>query len=57
MTVQLKPGADLPVDLQWAEPWYGVQTDLDVYIVDSENKVLARSTDSQLDSGRRAVAL
>lgn len=26
--------ADLSLDLQWAEPWYGVDTDLDAYLLD-----------------------
>lgn len=28
-------GATLSVDLQWAEPWFGVKADLDVFLLDS----------------------
>jgi Subtilase family len=30
-------GATLIVDLQWAEPWFGVSTDLDAFLLDSTN--------------------
>ena len=35
----------LAVDLQWAEPWFGVQTDIDIYLVNNANTVLAFSLD------------
>ncbi len=31
------------IDLQWAEPWYGVATDLDAYLIDSANVLRAKS--------------
>ncbi len=31
-------GASLTVDLQWAEPWYGVHTDLDAFLLNSAGK-------------------
>jgi hypothetical protein len=42
-------GLTLPVsggivlNTQWSEPWFGVQTDLDVYLVDSSGVIVARS--------------
>ena len=36
MTVE--EGATLTVDLQWAEPWYGVKADLDVFLLNSAGK-------------------
>jgi len=39
----LANGGKLTLDFQWAEPWYGVQTDLDIYLVDGSNTVLAQS--------------
>ncbi len=37
-------GKDPVFDLQWAQPWYGVHTDLDLYILDSAGTtVLAKS--------------
>ncbi|MFN8164550.1 MAG: hypothetical protein U0R26_12150, partial [Solirubrobacterales bacterium] len=35
------PGAEVLLDLQWAEPWEGVGTDLDAYLLDGSGKVLA----------------
>jgi hypothetical protein len=36
--ITVKHGATLTVDLQWAEPWFGVETDLDVRLLDSAGK-------------------
>lgn len=33
------------VDMQWAEPWYGVTTDIDLFIVDSDRNILGLSLD------------
>jgi hypothetical protein len=33
--IAVEPGARLLVDLQWAEPWYGVESDLDAYLLNS----------------------
>jgi subtilisin family serine protease len=41
--VRVANGGTLDVIMQWAEPWYGVDTDLDFYLVDSSNDVLAQS--------------
>ena len=35
-----KPAKTLAVDLQWAEPWNGVGTDLDAFLLDEGGKVL-----------------
>jgi hypothetical protein len=33
--IKVKPGATLALDLQWDEPWNGVDTDLDAFLLDS----------------------
>jgi hypothetical protein len=39
--ISVEPESRLVVDLQWAEPWYGVKSDLDAYLLnDSRTKVL-----------------
>lgn len=38
----------LSPNLQWAEPWDGVVTDIDLYILDSNNVAVARSTNFNL---------
>jgi subtilisin family serine protease len=38
--VTVKEGETLVVDLQWAEPWFGVNTDIDSYLFDSSGEPL-----------------
>ena len=46
--IKVEPEEALTVDLQWAEPWNGVETDLDAVLLDAEGKVLDRlATDRQ----------
>jgi hypothetical protein len=33
--ITVAPGSTLIVDLQWAEPWYGVHSDLDAYLLNA----------------------
>lgn len=48
-TFTLEVGGILFVNLQWAEPWYGVETDLDFYLIDDEGQVLGSpATDDNL---------
>jgi hypothetical protein len=39
--ITVEPESRLIVDLQWAEPWYGVESDLDAYLLSPSNQVLA----------------
>ena len=41
--ISVPSGAELLVDLQWAEPWEGVSTDLDAFLLDSEGEIVAES--------------
>src|SRR4029079_904486 len=41
--ITVPPGAGFAVDLQWAQPWFGVTTDYDVFVVDSRGRVVAAS--------------
>ncbi|MGN6258652.1 MAG: S8 family serine peptidase [Solirubrobacterales bacterium] len=45
--ITVKAGATLVVDLQWAEPWEGVSTDLDAFLL-SGGKVLAESAEDNV---------
>ncbi len=38
-------GRPVTLDLQWAQPWNGVTTDLDAFLVNSSNVVVASSAD------------
>lgn len=42
----LDPSEYLDIDFQWAEPWYGVATDLDIYLIDNNGHLLASSIDA-----------
>jgi subtilisin family serine protease len=44
--IKVEPGETLSVDLQWAEPWEGVETDLDAFLLDSSGQLVAGSVDS-----------
>ena len=43
--------ANLTVDLQWAEPWYGVKADLDAYLLNSAGEVIKAETIKNAGSG------
>jgi hypothetical protein len=38
--IAVEPGGEVLVDLQWAEPWFGVEDDLDAYLFDESGRVL-----------------
>jgi subtilisin family serine protease len=42
-TMVLDQGGSLGINMQWAEPWYGATSDLDLFVVDTEGNILARS--------------
>jgi hypothetical protein len=49
----VEDGATLTVDVQWAEPWFGVQTDIDAFAFDSGGKSIAVGDDKNIsESGR-----
>lgn len=41
--ITVAAGATLTVDLQWAEPWNGVTTDLDAFLLDQQGRLLTDS--------------
>jgi Subtilase family len=43
-------GSTLNIDLQWAQPWEGVTTDLDAYLVNSLGEVIADSEEFNVAS-------
>jgi subtilisin family serine protease len=48
----LEPGAELTLDLQWDEPWFGVEADLDAFLLDKTGKILAESTRDNISGGK-----
>jgi hypothetical protein len=47
----LANGGQILIDFQWAEPWYGIATDLDIFLLDGSNNILAGSADDNPSSG------
>ncbi|HXQ88061.1 MAG TPA: S8 family serine peptidase, partial [Solirubrobacterales bacterium] len=41
--IRVEPEETLTLDLQWAEPWFGVETDLDAFLLDDEGDLLTAS--------------
>jgi Subtilase family len=39
----LPAGGLIVLNFQWSEPWFGVATDLDIFLVDEQNNVLGQS--------------
>jgi Subtilase family len=46
--IRVDPGATLTIDLQWAEPWSGVETDVDAFLLDFNGALLAESAADNL---------
>jgi Subtilase family len=43
--ITVDAGETLTINLQWAEPWYGVDTDLDAFLLSNAGTVLTRSVE------------
>jgi subtilisin family serine protease len=48
--IRVLSGATLRLDLQWNQPWNGVTTDLDAYLLSSTDKLLASSEEPNATS-------
>jgi subtilisin family serine protease len=48
---RVNSGGSLLVDVQWNEPWFGVDTDLDIYLVNAKGRVIAAGEDANADLG------
>lgn len=46
--VTVFPGSTLRIDLQWAEPWEGVTTDLDAFLLGPNGELVARSIEDNV---------
>ncbi len=45
------PGGQLIVDLQWSEPWFGVSTDIDAFLLDESFTFIRASDDANTGPG------
>lgn len=56
--ITVEPGETLTVDLQWAEPWNGVGTDIDAFLLNSSStEVLSESTEDNPGKTHRPVEI
>lgn len=50
--IKVEPEEILSIDLQWAEPWFGVETDLDAFLLDAEGHLLTGSVEENEVTGQ-----
>jgi len=53
--IKVAPGATLSVDLQWDEPWFGVDTDLDALLLNSSGGLIAASVEDNVEISQKPV--
>ncbi len=53
--IKVEPGETLSVDLQWAEPWEGVGTDLDAVLLNAAGEMLTGSTENNVTTTQQPV--
>ncbi len=46
--LRVSPDTQLLVDLQWAEPWFGVESDLDAYLLNSAGEPIASAKEDNV---------
>jgi len=55
--IRVEPGAELTVDLQWDEPWQGVGTDLDAFLLDASGNVIAVSAGDNINNSQKPLEI
>ncbi len=50
--IKVEPGATLAVDLQWDEPWNGVKTDLDAFLLSANGNLIGLEAGDNLETQR-----
>jgi hypothetical protein len=53
--IKVAPGGVLTVDLQWDEPWNGVETDLDAYLLDVNGRLIATSREDNVGISQKPL--
>jgi hypothetical protein len=53
--IRVEPEETLTLDLQWAEPWFGVETDLDAFLLDANGELLTASFEENVAETQRPV--
>jgi subtilisin family serine protease len=55
--IKVEPGETLTLDLQWAEPWFDVDADLDAVLLDGEGRLLTESIEDNINVTERPVEI
>jgi len=55
--IKVEPEETVTLDLQWAEPWFGVKTDLDALLLDDEGEILTGSAEDNVKATKRPVEI
>jgi hypothetical protein len=55
--IKVEPGAVLTVDLQWDEPWHGVNTDLDAFLLDANGNLLTAAGEDNINVSQQPVEI
>jgi Subtilase family len=53
--IEVEPGATLTVDLQWDEPWNGVKTDLDAFLLNANGNLIAASGEDNINVSKKPL--
>lgn len=55
--IEVEPEETLTLDLQWAEPWFGVDNDLDAFLLDAEGELLTASFEDNVHETGKPVEI
>jgi hypothetical protein len=53
--IKVEPGSELTIDLQWDEPWNGVATDLDAYLLNAAGFLVQESREANVETTQMPV--
>ncbi|HEY6729971.1 MAG TPA: S8 family serine peptidase [Solirubrobacterales bacterium] len=55
--IEVEAEETLTVDLQWAEPWFGVDTDFDAFLLDAKGNLLTAAFEENVGETQRPVEI
>jgi hypothetical protein len=55
--IKVAPGGVLTVDLQWDEPWDGVETDLDAYLLNANGQLITTSRENNIGNSQKPLEI
>ncbi len=55
--IKVEPEEELTIDLQWAEPWGGVETNLDAVLLNAQGKLLTGSAENNIAGSQQPLEI